>query len=237
MTTIVHRAATRGYADHGWLRTRHTFSFAGYYDPGRMGFGALRVLNDDEVAAGEGFAAHPHADMEIVTFPLKGALLHGDSMGNVQTLRPGQIQVMTAGTGIVHSEYNASDREEVKFLQLWIETDRIGYTPRYELISLLHPKRNALRLIVAPEGCGSEHVGWIHQTAWLYTLDLDAGRVAEYRMNVRGNGAYVFVLEGEAEAAGEALRCRDGVGVRDADEFLIKAVTDVRLLIIDVPMG
>lgn len=236
MTTIVHRAATRGYADHGWLKTYHTFSFADYYDTRRMGFGALRVLNDDQVALAEGFAAHPHANMEIITLVLEGTLLHEDSTGGLQTLGPDEIQVMTAGTGIVHSEFNASEREPVKFLQIWIETDRKGYTPRYERIVPMRPKRNALRLIVAPEGCGSEHVGWIHQTARLYTLNLDEGRVAEYRMNVHGHGAYLFVLEGEAEAAGEALRCRDGVGVREADEFLIKALDNVRLLILEVPV-
>lgn len=236
MTTIVHRAATRGYADHGWLRTYHTFSFADYYDTRRMGFGALRVFNDDEIAPGEGFAAHPHANMEIVTLVTEGALLHEDSAGNLQTLAAGELQVMTAGTGIAHSEFNASEREPVRLLQLWIETDRKGYTPRYERIVPLRPKRNALRLLVAPEGCGSEHVGWIHQSAWLYGLDLDEGRVAEYRMNVHGHGAYVFVLTGEVEVAGEALGCRDGVGVREADEFLIRALDDVRLLIVEVPV-
>lgn len=233
---VVHRAASRGYADHGWLRSFHTFSFADYYDSHRMHFGALRVLNDDMVAPGEGFGTHPHADMEIVSIPLTGALKHGDSMGHMQKLRPGEIQVMSAGTGITHSEFNASESDPVKFLQIWIMPDAKGHTPRYEQLTLAHAKRNALRVIVAPEGCGSEHVGWIHQTAWLYTLDLSAGHVAEYRMNIPGNGAYVFVLEGHVEAGGEKLERRDGMGIRGVDEFLLKGVTDAQLLIIEVPM-
>ena len=197
MKKTIHRAATRGYADHGWLRTHHTFSFAGYYDPGRIHFGALRVLNDDTVAPGEGFGTHPHENMEIVSLVLSGALRHGDSMGNMQLLKPGELQVM---------------------------------------IELAPAKRNEFRLIVAPEGRGGEHVGWIHQTAWFHTLDLDAGREARYRMNLHGNGAYVFVIEGTAEVAGEPLGPRDGMGISDADDFLIRASENARLLVIEVPM-
>lgn len=236
MNKVIHRAATRGEADHGWLRTRHTFSFADYYDPCRIRFGALRVLNDDTVAPGRGFATHPHADMEIVSIPLAGALKHGDSMGNMQMLRPGEIQVMTAGTGITHSEFNASREEPVEFLQIWILTDMPGHRPRYDQVVLSNPRPNALRLIVAPEGCGGEHVGWIHQTAWFYTLDLGAGKALEYRMQVHGDGAYLFVLEGEADVAGERLGRRDGMGIWEADEFLIKGVTQTSVLIIEVPM-
>lgn len=142
MKKTIHRAATRGYADHGWLRTHHTFSFAGYYDPGRIHFGALRVLNDDTVAPGEGFGTHPHENMEIVSLVLSGALRHGDSMGNMQLLKPGELQVMTAGTGITHSEMNASREEPVKFLQIWVITDAEGHTPRYNQIELAPAKRN-----------------------------------------------------------------------------------------------
>ena len=214
MKKTIHRAATRGYADHGWLRTHHTFSFAGYYDPGRIHFGALRVLNDDTVAPGEGFGTHPHENMEIVSLVLSGALRHGDSMG----------------------EMNASREEPVKFLQIWVITDAEGHTPRYTQIELAPAKRNEFRLIVAPEGRGGEHVGWIHQTAWFHTLDLDAGREARYRMNLHGNGAYVFVIEGTAEVAGEPLGPRDGMGISDADDFLIRAFENARLLVIEVPM-
>lgn len=175
MNKTIHRAQTRGHANHGWLDTYHTFSFAGYYDPRRIHFGALRVLNDDTVAPGEGFGTHPHDNMEIVSIALEGALRHGDSMGNMQELRPGEIQVMSAGTGITHSEMNASDTEPVKFLQIWVLTDAENHTPRYNQIRLAPAKRNELRTIVAPEGRGGENTGWLHQDAWFSTLDLDKG--------------------------------------------------------------
>lgn len=236
MKKVLHRAGTRGYADHGWLQTHHTFSFAGYYDPQRVHFGALRVLNDDTVAPGEGFGTHPHDNMEIVSLVLEGALKHGDSMGHMKVLKPGELQVMTAGTGITHSEMNASRDEAVKFLQIWVITDTEGHTPRYNQIELTPAKRNELRLIVAPEGRGGDHVGWIHQSAWFYTLDLDAGRDAEYRMNLHGNGAYVFMIGGKAEVDGVELGPRDGMGLWETDAFRIKASDDAKLLIIEVPM-
>ena len=183
------------------------------------------MLNDDTVAPGEGFGTHPHENMEIVSLVLSGALRHGDSMGNMQLLKPGELQVMTA-----------SREEPVKFLQIWVITDAEGHTPRYTQIELAPAKRNEFRLIVAPEGRGGEHVGWIHQTAWFHTLDLDAGREARYRMNLHGNGAYVFVIEGTAEVAGEPLGPRDGMGISDADDFLIRASENARLLVIEVPM-
>lgn len=236
MKKIIHRADTRGHACHSWLDTYHTFSFAGYYDPQRVHFGALRVLNDDTVAPGKGFGTHPHENMEIVSITLSGALRHGDSMGNMKELRPGQIQVMTAGTGITHSEFNASDTEPVKFLQIWVLTDAEGHTPRYNQIELAPAKRNEQRLIVAPEGRGGEHVGWVHQDAWFTTLDLDREHVSQYRMNTHGNGAYVFVIEGRIEVEGEELYPRDGMGVWEVDEFRIKGLEDAKILIIEVPM-
>lgn len=236
MNKTIHRAETRGHANHGWLDTHHTFSFAGYYDPQRVHFGALRVLNDDTVAPGEGFGTHPHDNMEIVSIALEGALRHGDSMGNMQVLRPGEIQVMSAGTGITHSEMNASATEPVKFLQIWVLTDAQGHTPRYNQLELAPARRNELRTIVAPEGRGDEHVGWIHQDAWFSTLDLDKDHTVEYRMKTPGHGAYVFVIEGNVKLADEELGPRDGVGITDTDEFLIKGDTDARVLIIEVPM-
>lgn len=236
MNKTIHRAETRGHANHGWLDTHHTFSFAGYYDPQRVHFGALRVLNDDTVAPGEGFGTHPHDNMEIVSIALEGALRHGDSMGNMQVLRPGEIQVMSAGTGITHSEMNASATEPVKFLQIWVLTDAQGHTPRYNQLELAPAKRNELRTIVAPEGRGDEHVGWIHQDAWFSTLDLDKDHTVEYRMKTPGHGAYVFVIEGNVKLADEELGPRDGVGITDTDGFLIKGDTDARVLIIEVPM-
>lgn len=236
MNKTIHRAETRGHANHGWLDTHHTFSFAGYYDPRRVHFGALRVLNDDTVAPGEGFGTHPHDNMEIVSIALEGALRHGDSMGNMQVLRPGEIQVMSAGTGITHSEMNASATEPVKFLQIWVLTDAQGHTPRYNQLELAPARRNELRTIVAPEGRGDEHVGWIHQDAWFSTLDLDKDHTVEYRMKTLGHGAYVFVIEGNVKLADEELGPRDGVGITDTDGFLIKGDTDARVLIIEVPM-
>lgn len=236
MNKTIHRAETRGHANHGWLDTHHTFSFAGYYDPRRVHFGALRVLNDDAVAPGEGFGTHPHDNMEIVSIALEGALQHGDSMGNMQVLRPGEIQVMSAGTGITHSEMNASATEPVKFLQIWVLTDAQGHTPRYNQLELAPARRNELRTIVAPEGRGDEHVGWIHQDAWFSTLDLDKDHTVEYRMKTPGHGAYVFVIEGNVKLADEELGPRDGVGITDTDGFLIKGDTDARVLIIEVPM-
>ncbi|WP_298031995.1 pirin family protein [uncultured Alistipes sp.] len=236
MNKTIHRAGTRGHANHGWLDTHHTFSFAGYYDPRRVHFGALRVLNDDTVAPGEGFGTHPHDNMEIVSIALEGALRHGDSMGNMQVLRPGEIQVMSAGTGITHSEMNASATEPVKFLQIWVLTDAQGHTPRYNQLELAPARRNELRTIVTPEGRGDEHVGWIHQDAWFSTLDLDKDHTVEYRMKTPGHGAYVFVIEGNVKLADEELGPRDGVGITDTDGFLIKGDTDARVLIIEVPM-
>ena len=236
MNKTIHRAETRGHANHGWLDTHHTFSFAGYYDPQRVHFGALRVLNDDAVAPGEGFGTHPHDNMEIVSIALEGALRHGDSMGNMQVLRPGEIQVMSAGTGITHSEINASATELVKFLQIWVLTDAQGHTPRYNQLELAPARRNELRTIVAPEGRGDEHVGWIHQDAWFSMLDLDKDHTVEYRMKTPGHGAYVFVIEGNVKLADEELGPRDGVGITDTDGFLIKGDTDARVLIIEVPM-
>lgn len=236
MNKTIHRAETRGHANHGWLDTHHTFSFAGYYDPQRVHFGALRVLNDDAVAPGEGFGTHPHDNMEIVSIALEGALRHGDSMGNMQVLRPGEIQVMSAGTGITHSEMNASATEPVKFLQIWVLTDAQGHTPRYNQLELAPARRNELRTIVAPEGRGDEHVGWIHQDAWFSMLDLDKDHTVEYRMKTPGHGAYVFVIEGNVKLADEELGPRDGVGITDTDGFLIKGDTDARVLIIEVPM-
>ena len=236
MDKVLHRAATRGHADHGWLDTYHTFSFADYYDPKRIHFGSLRVLNDDTVAPGEGFGTHPHANMEIVSIPLSGALRHRDSMGYVQELRPGGIQVMSAGTGITHSEFNASDTEPVKFLQIWLLPDARGHRPRYDQLTLAPAVRNELRPIVAPEGFGNEHVGWIHQRAWFHTLDLDAGRGADYRLRLFGDGVYLFVLEGCVETAGETLSRRDGLGICGAGELRIDAAADASVLLIEVPM-
>lgn len=234
MKTTIHRAESRGHANHGWLQTFHTFSFARYYDPARIHFGALRVLNDDTVAPSEGFGTHPHDNMEIVSIPLSGALRHGDSMSHREVIRPGQIQVMSAGTGITHSEMNDSDTESVKFLQIWIFPDRQGLTPRYETVTLPHAVLNALRTIVTPKEKQEAGAAWIHQHAWLHTIDLH-DHSFDYEM--RGNGGlYLFVLEGEATVAGEHLAQRDGIGVWDTSKVPIAAKGKASLLLIEVPM-
>jgi redox-sensitive bicupin YhaK (pirin superfamily) len=240
MKKMIHKAASRGYADHGWLQTHHTFSFARYYDPDRINFGALRVLNDDTVAGGEGFGTHPHDNMEIVSIPLEGELRHGDSMGNGCVLREGPIQVMSAGGGITHSEMNNSDDRPVKFLQIWVFPDKNGHTPRYENLVLPRAVPGKLRTLVTPDDKREEGAGWMHQQAWFHTLDLEPGHVFEYTVKRPGNGLYVFVLEGVATVAGETMSPRDGIGVWDTDRVPIEvrreAKEGAKLLLIDVPM-
>lgn len=234
MQKIIDRAATRGYADHGWLQTYHTFSFADYYNPRRMRFGALRVLNDDTVAESEGFGLHPHDNMEIVSIPLAGAFRHRDSMGHTSVLRAGEIQVMTAGTGIVHSEYNASADEPVRFLQIWVIPEQRGLTPRYSQVRLAAAVPDKPRLIVAPEG--SEHVAWIHCKAWFHTLRLSGNDEVSFRLQRPSGGLYLFVVEGEVEAAGERLARRDGMGMQDFEALGIRGSRNAEILLIEVPM-
>lgn len=234
MQKIIHRAATRGYADHGWLQTYHTFSFAAYYNPERMRFGALRVLNDDTVTGGEGFGMHPHDNMEIISIPLTGTLRHSDSMGHTSMLRTGEIQVMTAGTGIVHSEYNANADEPVEFLQIWVFPEERNLSPRYSQVRLAEAEPDRLRLIVAPEG--SEHVAWIHQKAWFHTLCLTGEGTIAFRLQRPGDGLYLFMLDGEAEIAGERLGRRDGMGLTDFDQLEIRGRRESGILLMEVPM-
>jgi redox-sensitive bicupin YhaK (pirin superfamily) len=235
MKTVIHKAESRGHAYHGWLDTYHTFSFARYYDPSRINFGALRVLNDDTVAGGEGFDTHPHDNMEIVSIPLEGELRHGDSMGNGYVLHTGEIQVMSAGTGITHSEFNNLGDRPVKFLQIWVFPDRNGHKPRYDNIWLAEAHPNRLRTIVTPEDKREQGAAWMHQQAWFHTLDLDR-HTFEYTLRRKGNGLYVFVLEGEATVAGERLSRRDGIGVWDIDKVELASDGKARLLLMDVPM-
>ncbi|HIW97348.1 MAG TPA: pirin family protein [Candidatus Tidjanibacter gallistercoris] len=238
MKKTVHRAESRGHFDHGWLDTYHTFSFARYYDPHRVHFGALRVLNDDTVQGGEGFGTHSHENMEIVSIPLEGILEHGDSMGNNgRQLRPGEIQVMSAGTGIRHSEFNGSTAAPVRFLQIWVIPERRGLTPRYENIRLEEAVRGRLQPIVAPYGHGSRHVGWIHQRAWFYLGTLDAGQSVVHRLHAQEHGVYLFVIEGTVNAAGETLGRRDGIGISDTASVEVTTGTPARILLMEVPMN
>ena len=237
MNILLHKAPTRGYFDHGWLKTHHTFSFASYYNAARIHFGALRVLNDDAVAPGMGFDLHPHREMEIVSIPLSGTLEHKDSMGNVSAITTGEIQVMSAGTGLHHSEYNQSREHNVEFLQIWVFPDREGVKPRYEnavISDLIRP--NELCVIVSPYP-GDGHGGlWIYQQAWFSWGELEAGTRAEYALKSPGSfGVYVFVIDGEVEVAGQSLSPRDGLGVSEMDRFEIHAKEKARVLLIEVP--
>lgn len=236
MKTIIHKAETRGHANHGWLNTHHTFSFANYYNPERVHFGALRVLNDDWIAGGEGFGKHPHDNMEIITIPLKGAVEHQDSMGNKGVINAGEIQVMSAGTGIFHSEYNANKDKELELLQIWVFSDKKNVTPRYQQMSLADlQKPNELYQILSPN---SEDAGvWIHQQAWFRLGDLSAGKSVNYKLHKKESGVYVFVIEGEASIADKTLKRRDGLGIWETDEFQIVSSTDSKILIMEIPMN
>ncbi len=235
MNTILHKADSRGGADHGWLRSSHTFSFAGYYHPERIQFGALRVLNDDCVAPGKGFGTHPHNNMEIITIPLKGALEHADSMGNKGVIRAGEIQVMSAGTGIQHSEYNHSKSEDVEFLQIWVFPNAENVTPRYDQIEALPAQhKNEWQQIVSPNA--HDAGAWIHQNAWFHLAELDKNKSVEYMLkNPDQNGVYIFVIEGEVEAGGQRLLKRDGLGVWNTEHVTFKSLTKSKLLVMEVP--
>ena len=231
-----HKANSRGHADHGWLNSHHTFSFANYYDPERMHFGVLRVLNDDRVAPGKGFGTHPHENMEIISIPLEGDLEHKDSMGNVAVIRKGDIQVMSAGTGITHSEFNRNPDKEVRFLQIWVFPSRRGVTPRYDQITLDASERhNQLQQILSPDP--NDAGVWIHQNAWFHLGTFDKGFQTSYAMKDKHNGVYAFVLKGDVTVQGTALNQRDGLGLWDTDAVSVMADSPgAELLLMEVPM-
>lgn len=233
--TILHKAETRGDANHGWLHSRHTFSFADYHDPQRMHFGVLRVLNDDTVEAGMGFGTHPHENMEIISIPLEGDLEHRDSMGNVSVIVKDDVQVMSAGTGIYHSEYNRNRDRQVKFLQIWVFPDRKDVTPRYNQISLnLEDRHNKLQQILSPS---PDDAGvWIYQNAWFHLGKFDKGVSADYNIKAKGNGVYIFIISGNVTLDGQPLNSHDGFGIWDTDKISIKADSNAEFLLMEVPM-
>ncbi len=235
MKSVLHLAGTRGHANHGWLSSHHSFSFASYHDPERMHFGALRVLNDDVVAPGRGFGMHRHENMEIISIPLEGDLEHKDSMGNTAVIRHGDIQVMSAGTGIAHSEYNKSPDQPVKFLQIWIIPQRAGVAPRYDQIKIDQARaQNQLLQILSPN---PEDEGvWIHQKSWFHLGHLTPETSVEYRLRGAQSGVYLFVLEGELVVADQQLHRRDGLGLWDLTSFEIMATTQSSVLVMEVPM-
>lgn len=233
---VLHKSDSRGFANHGWLISRHTFSFAGYYDPERIRFGLLRVLNDDHVEAGEGFDTHPHDNMEIISIPLEGDLEHKDSMGNVSVISSGEIQVMSAGSGITHSEYNKNNDRPVKFLQIWIFPNRRNITPRYDQIRLDENKmHNRLQQILSPNP--DDDGVWIYQDAWFHMGKFDDNISVDYSLKKQGNGVYAFVLEGKFVIEDTELNTRDGMGLWNTGTVSIKSASEgARLLLMEVPM-
>ena len=237
MKSILYKANTRGNANHGWLNSKHTFSFANYYNPERMHFGVLRVLNDDRVAAGMGFGTHPHDNMEIISIPLEGDLEHKDSMGNVSVIKNGDIQVMSAGTGITHSEYNRNKEKEVRFLQIWVFPNKKNVTPRYDQITLKDSDRhNKFQQILSPH---PEDAGvWIHQNAWFHLADLEKGKSIEYNMKDPRNGLYTFLLNGKIKVGDNTLNKRDGLGLWAVNGGLkYEGLENSQILTMEVPMN
>ena len=235
MKTVFHPSDSRGYANHGWLEARHSFSFASWYQPDRLHFGALRVLNDDIIQGGMGFGTHPHDNMEIVTIPLKGDLEHKDSMGNSAVIREGDIQVMSAGTGVQHSEYNNSPDKEINLFQLWLFPNKQNVKPRYDQLPIrsLHQK-NKFFQILSPSA--NDQGVWIHQDAWMHILDADQDQSFDYVLQSPENGVYLIVIEGEVEVDNQTLYRRDAIGIWETDKLTIKTKTDAELLLVQVPM-
>lgn len=234
MKTIIDKADTRGYANHGWLKTKHTFSFADYHNPNRMHFGALRVLNDDIVAPGMGFDMHQHKNMEVVSIPLKGHLKHGDSIENSEVISVGDIQVMSAGSGIFHSEHNASGTESTEFLQIWIFPRNKNTTPLYKSYDVRDLiRKDHLSLIISPDGSTP---AFLNQNAWFSIGKLSALQSFEYQLHKPENGVYLFVIEGELTVNDISMLYRDGLGIYDTDHFEIKTLKPSEVLLIEVPM-
>lgn len=238
MKTVLYPASERGHFDFGWLNTYHTFSFGQYYEPSRMNFGALRVLNDDTVAPGEGFGTHPHRNMEIISIPLEGVIMHRDSMGYEEGIKPGEIQVMSAGTGITHSEFNGSSTKGLKFLQLWIIPERANVEPRYEQVHIEPLTPNEIKTVIGPQGAGTPL--WINQQAWLSLARTSSNGVVTYTKQRSDSGVFVFVTDGSVDVAGDtasvSLSKRDGLGVTEADVLTFTSNGDAQFIVIEVPL-
>jgi quercetin 2,3-dioxygenase len=234
--TVLHKSNTRGHADHGWLNAYHSFSFASWYNPERVQFGALRVLNDDTVAAGMGFGTHPHDNMEIITIPLEGDLAHKDSMGNAETIKNGDVQVMSAGTGIQHSEFNPNKDQRTKLLQIWVFPKVKNVVPRYQQITLNPEDRNnKLQQILSPD---PDDAGvWIYQDAWFHLGKFSKNTTTKYQLKKEGNGVYAFILSGNITINGQELETRDGFGIWDFEHLNIKTNSDSEFLLMEIPMN
>ncbi|AXG71866.1 quercetin 2,3-dioxygenase [Kordia sp. SMS9] len=238
MQTIYHKANTRGKADHGWLKSHHSFSFASFQDPQKMGFGQLRVLNDDIVKPKMGFGTHPHRNMEIISIPLSGALSHKDSMDNKRAITVGEVQVMSAGTGLQHSEFNDSKTDEVNFLQLWIQPQELEVTPRYEQKQFDESKReNQFQTVVASKDNVIDDALWIHQDAYISLGNFDASQTVNFKLNDASHGIYVFLLEGEITIGNETLSQKDAVGIWETENVDISIKEDSKILVVEVPLN
>lgn len=238
MKTKLYKANERGTADHGWLKANFSFSFAHYYNPEKINFGALRVLNDDTIDAGMGFGTHPHENMEIITIPLKGSLKHRDSMSNKWIpIETGEVQVMSAGTGVQHSEMNNSPTDEINLFQIWIIPNEQEVEPRYDQKKFeASERKNKLQVLVSPFSNKDEGSLKIHQNAQISRIDLDENSNFNYKVSSEHQGVYIMVIEGEAQIDTIVLRKRDAIGVEQTDKFVISTTKETQLLIIEVPM-
>jgi redox-sensitive bicupin YhaK (pirin superfamily) len=236
MNSVFHPADTRGHANHGWLDAHHSFSFANYYNPERMNFGVLRVLNDDRIAGGGGFPTHPHKEMEIITIPMEGMVEHKDSIGNSGEINAGDVQVMSAGTGIKHSEFNGNADSDLKLLQIWMFPNKEKVEPRYDQISLDAAKMEDQFLQILSPNAEDEGV-WVHQNAWFNLGEFKKETTEKYAIQSSKNGLYIFIMEGGAEVNGQVLGKRDAYGIWNTENVSIKIQKDSKLLLLDVPMS
>lgn len=235
MNTVLHKANTRGSADHDWLKVNHTFSFANYQNPDRMNFGVLRVLNDDTISGGKGFNPHPHNNMEIITIPLEGSIKHKDNMGNSSVIAHGDVQVMSAGKGVVHSEFNADENDDLKLLQIWLFANNQNVEPRYQQIPIREVEtKNEFYQILSPYQ-GDQGV-WIHQNAWFHIGEFDFKKKVNYKTHSSENGIYAFIIEGKAQIESQSLEKRDGFGIWNTNSIAIQAGENSKILLMEVPM-
>ncbi len=238
MKKILHPAATRGTANYGWLQAKYSFSFANYFDPNRMQFGLLRVLNDDVIAPAMGFGIHPHQTMEIVTIRQYGAVKHKDSMGNEGVVGTGDIQVMSAGSGVEHSEVNASPKKELRLFQIWIHPETENVSPRYnqkKIADIIRP--NTFSTVVKPKSDANENELWIHQQAYFNMGEFSERTTTEYTVQQDGHGIYVLVVQGTVTVDNETLNNRDAIGIWDTKSVAITVEKDSRVLLIEIPMN
>jgi redox-sensitive bicupin YhaK (pirin superfamily) len=233
MKTVFHSAASRGHADHGWLNAKHSFSFASWHNPERIHFGMLRVLNDDIVAGGMGFGKHPHDNMEIITIPLAGAIQHEDSMGFSEIIHTGEVQVMSAGTGIYHSEYNPSPSQELHLFQIWIFPNQKQVTPRYAQAKY-ELNEGTFSELVGPQQSGI--ATWIHQDAWLSMGVFETDAAISYTIKNPNNGAYIMLIDGSIQIGAQILHQKDAIGISDTAQIDIKVQQKSKILVIEVPM-